>query len=95
MRLDKFLKVARIIKRRPIAKVVIDGKKAKIDGREAKAGTEVRVGNVIELEYYDKYIKFEVKTVPAGDVPKDKAATLIDIKEIRGIDKSADSEEVF
>ena len=43
MRLDKFLKVSRIIKRRTIAKMVVDEKKAKLDGKIAKAGTEVNV----------------------------------------------------
>ncbi len=46
MRLDKFLKVSRIIKRRTIAKMVVDEKKAKLDGKIAKAGTEVKVGPV-------------------------------------------------
>ena len=55
MRIDKFLKVSRIIKRRPIAKIVVDGGKAKINGKVAKASTEIKVGNILELEYYDKY----------------------------------------
>lgn len=50
MRLDKFLKVSRIIKRRPIAKIVVDGGKAKLNGKVAKASTEVKVGQILELE---------------------------------------------
>ena len=57
MRLDKFLKVSRIIKRRPIAKVVVDGGKAKLNGKVAKASTEVKVGQILELEYFNKYFK--------------------------------------
>ena len=60
MRLDKFLKVSRIIKRRPIAKIVVDGGKAKLNGKIAKSSTEVKVGNILEIEYYDRYFKFEI-----------------------------------
>ncbi|MGL4688444.1 MAG: S4 domain-containing protein, partial [Fusobacteriaceae bacterium] len=70
MRVDKFLKVSRIIKRRPIAKLVVDGGKAKINGKIVKAGTEIKVGNILELEYYDKYFKVEILEVPLGNVPK-------------------------
>ncbi|MDR1831438.1 MAG: RNA-binding S4 domain-containing protein [Fusobacteriaceae bacterium] len=93
MRLDKFLKVSRIIKRRPIAKIVIDGGKARLNGRVAKAGAEVKVGNVLELEYYDKYFKFEILEVPAGDVRKEKAGDLIRVIETRGIKVDLLSEE--
>ena len=93
MRLDKFLKVSRIIKRRPIAKIVIDGGKAKLNGKVAKAGTEVKEGQVLELEYYDKYFKFEVVEVPRGDVPKSRAKELISVIETKGIKLDFESEE--
>lgn len=94
MRLDKFLKVSRIIKRRPVAKVVVDGGKAKINGKIAKAGTVVKVGDVLELEYYDKYFKFEILEVPEGNVPKDKSNDLVKVLDSRGIviDLSSDKE---
>ena len=94
MRLDKFLKVSRIIKRRPVAKVVVDGGKAKLNGKTAKAGTVVKVGNVLELEYYDKYFKFEILEVPEGNVPKDKSNDLVKVLDSRGIvvDLSSDKE---
>ena len=98
MRIDKFLKVSRIIKRRPIAKIVVDGGKAKINGKVAKASTEIKVGNILELEYYDKYFKFEVLEVPEGNVPKDKANDLIKILEVKGMDIKIDlsvEEEIF
>jgi len=44
MRLDKFLKVSRIIKRRPVAKLVCDNKKIKINGKVVKSSSEVKVG---------------------------------------------------
>ena len=87
MRLDKFLKVSRIIKRRPIAKLVVDGGKTKIDGKVAKPSTEVKVGAILELEYYDRYFKFEVVEVPEGNVAKNRAADLIKVLEVRGIEQ--------
>ena len=94
MRLDKFLKVSRIIKRRPVAKTVADGGKAKINGKTAKAGTVVKTGDILELEYYDKYFKFEIVEVPEGNVPKEKSNDLIKVLDSRGIevDLSSDKE---
>lgn len=94
MRLDKFLKVSRIIKRRPVAKTVVDGGKAKINRKTAKAGTVVKTGDILELEYYDKYFKFEIVEVPEGNVPKEKSNDLIKVLDSRGIevDLSSDKE---
>lgn len=93
MRLDKFLKVSRVIKRRPIAKIVVDGGKAKINGKVAKAGTVVKTNDILELEYYDKYFKFEILEVPEGNVSKDKSNDLIKVIESRGIKVDLQSEE--
>ncbi|MCI6151981.1 MULTISPECIES: RNA-binding S4 domain-containing protein [Fusobacterium] len=93
MRLDKFLKVSRIIKRRPIAKVVVDGGKAKINGKVAKPSTEVKVGDILEIEYYDKYFKFEILEVPTGNVSKDKSNDLVSVLESSGLKIDLSSEE--
>ncbi len=85
MRLDKFLKVSRIIKRRPIAKQVIDSKKVKINGKTAKAGTEIKVGDILEVEYFTKLIRAEVLEVPGGNVAKDQAKDLIKILDVTEI----------
>ncbi|MCI5725826.1 MAG: RNA-binding S4 domain-containing protein [Fusobacterium gastrosuis] len=90
MRLDKFLKVSRIIKRRTIAKVVVDGGKAKLDGKVAKASTEVKVSQILELEYYNKYFKFEILQVPSGNVTKDKTSELVKLLDSRGIEINID-----
>lgn len=92
MRLDKFLKVSRIIKRRPIAKIVIDGGKAKLDGKIVKASTEVKVGQELELEYYNRYFKFKILEVPSGNVPKNKTSELIEILDTRGITINFDND---
>jgi ribosomal 50S subunit-recycling heat shock protein len=51
MRLDKFLKVSRIIKRRSVAKEACDRERIAINGRTAKAGAEVRVGDEITVRF--------------------------------------------
>lgn len=93
MRLDKFLKVSRIIKRRPIAKLVVDGGKAKLNGKVAKASTEVKVGMELELEYYNKYFKFRILEVPEGNVSKAKTSELIELLDSRGLVVNLDGEE--
>lgn len=90
MRLDKFLKVSRIIKRRTIAKIVVDGGKAKLDGKVAKASTEVKVSQILELEYYNKYFKFEILQVPNGNVTKDKTSDLIKLLDSKGVEINID-----
>ncbi len=86
MRLDKFLKVSRVIKRRPVAKTVIDNKKAKINGKVAKSGTEVKTGDILELEYFNRYFKVEIVDVPEGNIPKDKAQDLVKIIEVKELE---------
>ena len=52
MRLDKFLKVSRIIKRRTVANDACDSGRAQINGRQAKAGTQVKVGDVVTMFFF-------------------------------------------
>lgn len=93
MRLDKFLKVSRIIKRRPVAKIVVDGGKAKLNGKVAKASTEVKIGMELELEYYNKYFKFKILEVPEGNVAKSKTSELVELLDSKGIVIDLDGEE--
>ena len=51
MRLDKYLKVSRIIKRRTVAKEACDGGRVSINGKVAKAGAEVKEGDVLEIRF--------------------------------------------
>lgn len=71
MRIDKFLKVSRIIKRRTVAKEVCDGGKVKVNGRVAKAGTDVVAGDEIEVQFGEKLFRARIKevreTVPAKE----------------------------
>ena len=60
MRIDKFLKNSRIIKRRSVAKEACDNGKILINDKIAKAGSEVAIGDIIQYNFGEKTFKFEV-----------------------------------
>ena len=80
MRLDKYLKNSRIIKRRTIAKEACEGGRVKINGKDAKAGTEVKVGDTIEIMFGDKTVKAKI-TYVSEHVTKDIAKEMFEIIE--------------
>lgn len=63
MRLDKYLKVFRLIKRRTVANEACDAGRVMINGKTAKAGTDVKVGDVIEIGFGTRNVKVEVLDV--------------------------------
>lgn len=63
MRLDKFLKVSRIIKRRTIANEACDAGRVSINDKIAKASSDVKEGDIIEVRFGNKSIKVEVINV--------------------------------
>ncbi|MCR4891079.1 MAG: RNA-binding S4 domain-containing protein [Lachnospiraceae bacterium] len=63
MRLDKFLKVSRLIKRRSVANEACDAGRVQINGKPSKAGTEVKVGDIIEISFGNKTVKVRVSAV--------------------------------
>ena len=63
MRLDKFLKVSRIIKRRSVANEACDGARVSVNGRPVKAGYQVKVGDVLEIAFGKGTLKVEVTDV--------------------------------
>ena len=63
MRLDKFLKVSRLIKRRSIANEACDGERISVNGRTAKASYTVKVGDIIEIRFGQRILKIEVLTI--------------------------------
>lgn len=75
MRLDKFLKVSRLIKRRTVANEACDGGRVQLNGRPAKAGAEVKPGDVIEISLGARTVRVEVLEV-AEVVRKDDAAAM-------------------
>lgn len=73
MRLDKYLKVSRLIKRRTVANEACDGGRVLVNGAPAKASREVKAGDVIELTFGPRTVRVEVlrvaETVSKEDAP--------------------------
>ena len=63
MRLDKYLNVSRLIKRRTVANEACDAGRVMINGKTAKAGTDVKVGDMIEIGFGTRNVKVEVLDV--------------------------------
>lgn len=64
MRLDKFLKISRVIKRRTVANEAAGNGRVSVNGKVVKPSYEVKVGDVIEIQFGDKVAKFEIVHVP-------------------------------
>ena len=75
MRLDKFLKVSRIIKRRTVAKEAFDGGRVSLNGRAAKAGSEVKEGDLLEIRFGSRLGRYQVESV-RETVRKEEAALM-------------------
>ena len=75
MRLDKWLKVSRLIKRRTVAQEACDGGRVSINGKVAKPSAEVKPGDVLEIVFGTKTLRAEVLSVQES-VKKDDAAAM-------------------
>jgi ribosomal 50S subunit-recycling heat shock protein len=78
MRLDKYLKVARIIKRRTVANEACDAAHVTVNGRPAKASYDVKVGDLIEVTFGARALKIRVLEIKET-VGKDAAASLYEV----------------
>lgn len=78
MRLDKYLKVSRIIKRRTVANEACDAGRVLINDKVAKAGTEVKAGDIIEIAFGTKPLKVKVVNVQET-VRKEDAALMYEV----------------
>lgn len=75
MRLDKYLKVSRIIKRRTVANEACDAGRVQVNGKVARASYDVKIGDIIEISFGARAFKAQVTSV-AETVKKDNAAEL-------------------
>ena len=75
MRLDKWLKVSRLIKRRTVANEACDNAQVTANGRPVKASYDVKVGDLLELKFGERILKVEVLVV-ADNVGKNDAAAM-------------------
>ena len=73
MRLDKYIKVSRLIKRRTVAKSACDAGRVTVNDKVAKASTEVKVGDIIEIGFGDK--KMSVRVTDISEAVKKEVAT--------------------
>ena len=74
MRLDKYLKVSRIIKRRTVANEACDNERVSVDGRTARASDEVKEGDVIAIRFGERTLTVEVLSVKESAGKADAAA---------------------
>lgn len=75
MRLDKYLKVSRIIKRRTVANEACAGSRVTVNGKVAKPGTDVKVGDLLEISFGEKTVRVEILLV-SETVRKEEAAAM-------------------
>ena len=79
MRLDKYLKVSRLVKRRTVANSISDLGRVFVNGNIAKPAKQLKVGDIISIEYANKTITARVVIIPTGNVPAQAASTLYEI----------------
>ncbi|OCT13252.1 hypothetical protein A8709_01085 [Paenibacillus pectinilyticus] len=81
MRIDKFLKVSRLIKRRTVAKDVSDQGRVWINGRDAKASTHVKVGDELSIQFGQKKVTIRVELLTESTRKEDAAMMYTLLKE--------------
>lgn len=80
MRLDKYLKVSRIIKRRTVAKEACEGGRVSINGKVAKPSSDIKEGDIIEIAFAKKILKARIINI-AEHVKKEDAKAMYEILE--------------
>lgn len=80
MRIDKFLKVSRLIKRRTLAKEVCDQGRVAVNGKVAKPGTELKVGDIMTIDFGHRVLRVQIEklTATARKEEADSLFTIID-----------------
>ena len=81
MRLDKYLKVSRLIKRRTVANEVSDTGRVYVNGNPAKPAKQLKVGDIIKIEYHNKNVIVKVLIIPQNNVSIQEAPTLYEVIE--------------
>ena len=75
MRIDKYLKVSRLIKRRTVANEACDGERISVNGRQVKASYQVKLGDVIEIAFGQRTLRVEVTNI-SETATKESAAAM-------------------
>ncbi len=74
MRLDKYLKVSRLIKRRSVANDACDNARVMVNGRDATASYQIKLGDVIEIAFGNRVLRVEVRDITENAKKADAAA---------------------
>ncbi len=78
MRLDKYLKVSRLIKRRTVANEACDGGRVSVNGKTAKAGAEIKEGDIIEIRFGNNLTKVRITSI-MQHVTKEQSKEMFEI----------------
>lgn len=81
MRLDKFLKVSRLIKRRTVANEVSEQGRIFVNDNLAKPAKQLKDGDIIRIEYFNRYMVVKVLKIPTGNVAVQEAKDLYEVIE--------------
>ena len=80
MRLDKFLKISRIIKRRTVANEACSGGRVSLNGKVSKPGADVKEGDIMEIRFGNRVGKYRIMSVPEH-VRKEEAQNMYEVLE--------------
>lgn len=86
MRIDKYLKVSRLIKRRSVAKDASTDEKIIINGKVAKPSTDVKVGDIIEIHYYKSILKVKVTDI-INSSKKEDALSMYEVLSVEEVNR--------
>ena len=81
MRLDYFLKISRIVKRRPLAKEMCDKQLVQVNNQPAKASKDVNTGDIITVKFRNRLLKLQVNQISEQAISKKEASTLYTVLE--------------
>ncbi len=81
MRLDKFLQLTGLVKRRALAKALCDAGRIRLNGKMAKPAAEVRVGDIVEGEVGWERWRVRVVQIPKGSVPANRRSEFVEVLE--------------
>lgn len=78
MRIDQYLKIARLVKRRPVSKALADQQRVLINGKAAKPAAEIKVGDTVDLFFGHRHLQVKVLEL-ADSIKKAQSLTLYEI----------------
>lgn len=86
MRLDKFLKISRIIKRRSVAKEVADKGRIQINGKLAKSSTSIKVGDEMQIQFGNRTVLYEIRELHESTKKEDAAQMYVILSETKQVE---------